>query len=72
MHSAGKESPKAVPSLKLRGAIVGGGKPVVIINDRFLHLGDWIGDYQVVRIGKKEVLLEAGNDKIELGMVKNE
>ena len=59
-------------SLKLMGTIVGGGKPVAIINDKFLHRGDRIGDYQVVRIGKKEVLLEAGNDKIELGMVKNE
>ena len=71
-QSAGKKSPRAVPSLKLRGTIVGGGRPVAIINDKFLHRGDRIGDYQVVRIGKKEVLLEAGNDKIELGMVKNE
>ncbi|GAJ11370.1 unnamed protein product [marine sediment metagenome] len=61
---------KPLPSLKLSGTIVGGKRPVAIINDQFVRIGDWIGEYKVVRIGKKEVLLDSGNRKIELEMVK--
>jgi len=55
-------------SLKLRGTIVGGESPIAIINDRFVRPGDTIGDYTVVRIGKTEVLLDAGNREIALEM----
>jgi IS30 family transposase len=58
------------PSLKLRGTIVGGQRPIAIINDQFVRIGDWIGEYRVVRIGKTEVLLNSGDRKIELEMVK--
>lgn len=61
---------KPLPSLKLRATIVGGKRPIAIINDQFVRIGDWIGEYKVVRIGKKEVLLDSGNRKIELEMVK--
>ncbi|MBW2646121.1 MAG: hypothetical protein JRE23_08085 [Deltaproteobacteria bacterium] len=65
-------SSNAVPFLKLRGTIVGGQKPIAIINNQFLYTGDWIGSYEVVRIGKKDVLLDSGIDRIELEMVKSE
>lgn len=61
---------KPLPSLKLSATIVGGERPIAIINDQFVRIGDWIGEYKVVRIGKKEVLLDSGKRKIELEMVK--
>jgi len=61
-----KEEPsKPIPSLKLKGTIVGGRRPIAIINDQFVGLDDWIGEYKVVRIGKKEVLLDSGDEKIK-------
>jgi hypothetical protein len=59
-------------SLKLRGTIVGGESPIAIINDRFVRAGDSIGEYKVVRIGKTEVLLDAGNREMALEMGKDE
>jgi hypothetical protein len=59
-------------SLKLRGTIVGGESPIAIINDRFVRAGDSIGDYTVVRIGKKEVVLDAGNREMALEMGKDD
>ena len=61
---------KPPPSLKLSGTIVGGDWPIAIINDQFVRIGDWIGEYKVVRIGKTEVVLDSGDRKIELEMVK--
>jgi hypothetical protein len=79
---ASQKPSKALPSkvrsqptgqkLKLKGTIVGGGKAIAIINDQFVRKGDWIGKYKVVRIGKKRVLLESANAKIELEIVKSE
>ena len=63
---------KTAASLKLKGTIVGRGKPIAIINDRFVHTGDWIRGLRVVRIGKKRVLLDSGSEKIDLEMVKND
>ena len=60
------------PSLDLRGTIVGSGKPIAIINDRFVRAGDSIGEYKVVRIGKTKVLLDSGKKRIVLEMLKNE
>ncbi len=64
----------AIPlsSMELKGTIVGGGKPLAIINDQFVGTGDWIGEYQVIRIGKKTVLLDSGHHQIALEMVKDE
>lgn len=59
-------------SLRLRGTIVGGKSPIAIINDRFVRAGDSIGEYTVVRIGKKEVLLDAGNREMALEMGKGD
>jgi hypothetical protein len=60
------------PDLDLEGTIVGGEKPMAIINNQFLGVGQWIAGYQVMRIGKNGVLLVSGNRKIELEMAKDE
>lgn len=64
------EQSRPVPSFTLGGTIVGGKKPIAIINDQLVHTGDMIGDYRVVSIGKKGVLLDSGNKQIPLTMVK--
>lgn len=68
------EQQSAIPlsEMELQGTIVGSGKPLAIINDQFVGTGDWIGEYQVIRIGNKAVLLDSGHNQIELEMVKNE
>lgn len=77
-NSADKRSAEsqqsAIPlsAMELKGTIVGSGKPLAIINDQFVVTGDWIGEYRVIRIGKKAVLLDSGHNQIELEMVKNE
>ena len=58
------------PSFRLGGTIVGGKNPMAIINGEFVGVGHLIGGYRVVRIGKDDVLLESGDRKILLEMVK--
>ena len=64
------------PKLKLKGTIVGGERAIAIINDQFVHTGDRIGEYKVVRIGKKEVLLSYDSKeitlKVSIGYVRDE
>lgn len=59
-------------SLTLAGTIVGGKKPIAIINDQFVRTGDWIGEFRVVRIGKKDVLLDSGDHKVVLEVMKDD
>jgi len=68
------EQQSAIPlsDLELQGTIVGSGKPLAIINDQFVGRGDWIGEYQVIRIGNKAVLLNSGHHQIELEIIKDE
>lgn len=61
-----------VESLTLAGTIVGGKKPIAIINDQFVRIGDWIGEFRVIRIGKKDVLLDSGDQKMALEIMKND
>lgn len=64
----------AIPlsAMELEGTITGSGKPMAIINNQFFRIGDWIGEYKVIRIGNKAVLLDSGQNQIELEIVKNE
>ncbi|NQT68338.1 MAG: hypothetical protein HQ552_02025 [Desulfobacteraceae bacterium] len=77
-NSADKRSAEsqqsAIPlsAMELKGTIVGSGKPLAIINDQFVGTGDWIGEYRVIRIGNKAVLLNSGHHQIELEMIKDE
>ena len=71
-----KEAPpaaeKPAPVLRLKGVIVGGKKPLAIINDQFVGRGDRIGDFRVVSIGSNIVRLDSGEQKIVLEMVTHE
>ncbi len=69
---AKQQSAIPLSAMELKGTIVGGGKPLAIINDQFVGTGDWIGGYQVIRIGNKAVLLNSGHHQIELEMIKDE
>ena len=71
-ESRPKEQEEEVSSFTLKGTIVGGERPIAIINDKFVRTGDWIGEYKVARIGKKEVLLESDGKKMVLEIMKNE
>lgn len=68
----GREGEEEVSSFTLKGTIVGGERPIAIINDKFVRTGDWIGEYKVARIGKKEVLLDSDGKKMVLEIMKNE
>jgi hypothetical protein len=66
-----KQKPsKPTVSLKLKGTILGGEKPIAVINDRFVHTGDWIAEYQVVRIAKDEVALTSDAHQMVLKVLK--
>ena len=65
-----EEKPKPPPPMTLKGTIVGGKRPIAIINDRFVRMGDRIGDYQVVEIDKDKVKLSSGNNEIVLEVLK--
>jgi hypothetical protein len=67
-----KKPEKEPPSFELKGTIVGKQRPIAIIDNQFVRTGDWIDDYQVAHIGKKEVILASGNKKIRLEMIKND
>ena len=73
-ENQGREEQSRNPgeSLTLGGTIVGGKSPIAIINDQFVRTGDWIGDFRVVRIGKKDVLLDSGGRKMALEIMKND
>jgi hypothetical protein len=61
-----QEREEQPPTFSLRGTIVGGERPLAIIDDRFVRVGDRIGDYSVIRIRKKDVLLMSERTKLHL------
>jgi hypothetical protein len=63
---------KQPPTFRLRGTIVGGERPLAIIDDQFVRVGDRIGDYSVIRIRKKDVLLASENTKLHLEIQKGD
>lgn len=70
-RSGGNSTSNPASTLKLRGTIVGGKNPIAIINDQFVRIGDWIDEYKLVMIGKREVLLASGNKKIKVEMLES-
>lgn len=75
--SSGKDSPHKTQNfsppgqaLKLNGIVAGGKSPIAIINGKLVFTGGWVGEYRVVRIRKKEVLLDSGKERLTLRMVK--
>lgn len=67
---SGEEGSVAITSLKLRGVVAGGARPVALINDRFVRLGDRLYQYQVASIGAKEVWLASGMETFQLRILK--
>ena len=67
-----EEREEQPPTFKLRGTIVGGERPLAIIDDRFVRVGDRIGDYSVIRIRKKDVLLMSDRTKLHLEIQKRD
>lgn len=57
-------------SLTLKGTITGGENPIAVINDMFVYTGDRIGDYEVVAIGKDEVVLTSDTHSMVLKVLK--
>jgi len=66
------EKQKPLPLLRLKGTIVGGDRPIAIVNDTFLRTGDEISGFKVVWIGTKAIVIEAGERKLALEMLKIE
>jgi hypothetical protein len=64
--------PTSRPAFQLGGTIVGGDKPIAIINNQFVRAGDSIGGFRVVRIGKFDVQLASKNTTIRLEMIEKE
>ncbi len=56
-----EQTPKPTGILTLKGTIIGGENPMAIINDKFVQMGEKIGDYQLIRIDPDEVLLKSGS-----------
>ena len=69
---SGEEESVSIASLKLRGVVAGGPRPVALINDRFVRLGDRLYQYQVASIGAKEVWLASGMETFQLRILKDE
>lgn len=67
-----KRPSKPPASLKLKGTIVGGERPIAVINDKFVHTGERIGRYKVVKIEKDGVLLHSGNKRFVLEVLKDD
>ena len=67
-----KKPQEPVPKLKLRGTVVGGDRPIAIIDDQFIRTDEWIAGYKVIWIGKKKVILNSGEKKLVLEVLQND
>ena len=65
-----QKPPRPAVSLELKGTIIGGENAIAVINDRFVHTGDKIGEYQVVTISKEEVILTSDTHNMGLKVLK--
>ena len=72
MKGMRKQKPKPLPLLRLKGTIVGGERPMAIVNDRFLRTGDEIDGFKVIWIGTNVIVMESGDRKLALEMLKVE
>ena len=63
---------KPAPKLKLRGTVVGGDEPIAIIDDQFIRTNESIAGYKVIWIGPKMVVLDSGEQKMVLEMLRND
>ncbi len=66
-----KPEPDEIP-LELKGTLIGGKKPMAIINEKFIRLGEKIEIFRVVRIEANRVVLKAGDHVRTLTVLKPE
>lgn len=60
-----EQAPMSTGDLILKGTIISGNNPMAIINDNFVHIGDKIGAYSIVKIDSDDVILRAnGHEKV--------
>lgn len=60
---------KLLPMLQLTGIIIGGKRPLAIINGRFLRQGESIEGFQVLSIARNQVILSAEGRKVVLNVL---
>jgi len=63
--------PKPFPQVKLLGTLIGGKKPIAIIDGQFMRTGDAINEYKIVEITQNEVLLKYGDKEVILKILTN-
>ena len=57
---------KPLPPLQLTGTIIGGKRPLAVINGQFLRKGEMIAGFEVVSIARDQVTLSGGGRKVLL------
>ncbi len=60
---------KPLPPLQLTGTIIGGKRPLAIINGRFLHQGESIEGFRVVDIARNQVTIVNAERKVVLNVL---
>ncbi len=60
---------KPLPPLQLTGTILGGKRPMAVINGQFLRKGDAIAGFEVVSIARDQVTLSGGGRKVLLNLL---
>ena len=60
---------KLLPALQLTGIIIGGKRPLAIINGRFVRQGEAIEGFQVLSIARNQVILSAEGRKVVLNVL---
>jgi len=55
-----------LPALLLTGTIIGGKRPLAVINGRFLRKGEMIAGFEVVSIARDQVTLSGEGRKVLL------
>ncbi|WP_116473307.1 hypothetical protein [Zobellella maritima] len=54
------------PAYSLQAVLHGGGTASAIIDGRYYRLGDKVGNYRLVNIGRRQVKLDAQGESLEL------
>jgi len=57
---------KPLPPLQLTGTIIGGKRPLAVINGKFLRTGEMIAGFEVVSIARDQVVLSGEGRKVLL------
>lgn len=61
--------PKPLPPLQLTGTIIGGKRPLAVINGQFLRKGEMIAGFEVVSIARDQVTLSGEGRRVLLNIL---